>query len=451
VNEVDRLGYPATGSGLGSGAPPVVEHSRSLAVAERGSGGESPPWFSAGGVGPTLSPLVPVRRLPRLVVILLVAVVAVVALGIGRMTVPSGAVPSSASPGVSSAMSPRWVPSAPWAPQSSTGAANEPLDLPALAAAVNPAVVDINTQLGISNGEGAGTGIVLSPSGEVLTNNHVISGATTITATDVGNGQTYPATVVGYDPGHDIAVLQLRGASGLATASIGDSNGVAVGDHIAAIGNAGGRGGTPSVAVGTVSALNQAATVSNDFTGGAEQLSGMIQVAADVQPGDSGGPLVNAAGQVIGIDTAGSVDGRWQSGGNIGLAVPINDALTVSRQIWAGTASATVHIGATGILGILVDDSDAQTTPGHRGRIGHRYGSAAAVVAGVVPGSPAAEAGLVAGDTIVSLDGTTVDSPTTLTSLLTERHPGDSMRVAWIDVSGQQHSATVRLASGPPN
>lgn len=348
-------------------------------------------------------------------------------------------------------MSPRWVPSAPWAPQTSTSASNESLDLPALAAAVDPAVVDINTQLGISNGQGAGTGIVLSPSGEVLTNNHVISGATTITATDVGNGQTYPATVVGYDPSHDIAVLQLRGASGLATASIGDSNGVAIGDHIAAIGNAGGRGGTPSVAAGTVSALNQAATVSNDFTGGAEQLSGMIQVAADVQPGDSGGPLVNAAGQVIGIDTAGSVNARWQSGGNIGLAVPINDALTVSRQILAGTASATVHIGATGILGILVGDSDAQTAPGHRGRIGQRYGSAAAVVAGVVPGSPAAEAGLTAGDTIVSLDGTTVDSPATLTGMLTDHHPGDSMRVAWMDVPGQQHTATVRLASGPPN
>ncbi|HKS50563.1 MAG TPA: trypsin-like peptidase domain-containing protein [Pseudonocardiaceae bacterium] len=449
MNEVNRLGYPAARSGLGSGAPTVVEHSTS--VAERGSGGELPPWFSAAGVGPTPSPPAPARHPLRLMIIMLLAVVAVVALRVDRMTGRSSAVPSSASPGASSAMSPRWVPSAPWAPQTSTSASNESLDLPALAAAVDPAVVDINTQLGISNGQGAGTGIVLSSSGEVITNNHVISGATTITATDVGNGKTYPATVLGYDPSHDIAVLQLRGASGLATASIGDSNGVAVGDHIAAIGNAGGRGGTPSVAAGTVSALNQAATVSNDVTGGAEQLAGMIQVAADVQPGDSGGPLVNTAGQVIGIDTAGSVDARWQSGGNIGLAVPINDALTISRQIWAGTASTTVHIGATGVLGVLVDNSGAQTAPGHRGRIGHRYGSAAAVVAGVVPGSPAAEAGLTAGDTIVSLDGTTVDSPATLTSILTDHHPGDSMRAAWMDVSGQQHTATVRLASGPPN
>ncbi|HZS22491.1 MAG TPA: trypsin-like peptidase domain-containing protein, partial [Pseudonocardiaceae bacterium] len=271
-----------------------------------------------------------------------------------------------------------------------------------MAAEVDPAVVDINTQLSVPNGQGAGTGIVLSQTGVVLTNNHVINGAASITATDVGNGQTYPVTVVGYDSSHDIAVLQLQGASGLRTASIGDSNSVAVGDMIAAIGNAGGRGGTPSVAAGTVSALAQTATVSDDVTGGAERLSGMIQVAADVQPGDSGGPLVNAAGQVIGIDTAGSAGSRRQDGGDIGLAIPINDAITISRQIQTGTASGTVHIGATGILGILIQDAGVQAVPGHRGRLGYRYGSAGAAVAGVVAGSPAAQAGLAAGDIIVS-------------------------------------------------
>ncbi|MGB8996258.1 MAG: trypsin-like peptidase domain-containing protein, partial [Pseudonocardiaceae bacterium] len=143
------------------------------------------------------------------------------------------------------------------APPARSGASSGSTDVSALVAKVEPGLVDINTQLGYQNGEGAGTGIVLSPSGEVLTNNHVISGATSINVTDIGNGQTYPATVVGYDRGHDIAVLQLQGASGLQVASMGDSDAVAVGDEIAAIGNAGGVGGTPSIASGTVSALDQ--------------------------------------------------------------------------------------------------------------------------------------------------------------------------------------------------
>ncbi len=413
MNEMDRGEYPATGFAVPG--PPA----------------------------PTRGPLRPV--------ILLVALAAAVALGVGRIAVPSEAVSSSSSLGMPAAISPQWVPPASWSPHASTGASTAALDLSTLAAEVDPAVVDINTQLSVPNGQGAGTGIVLSQTGVVLTNNHVINGAASITATDVGNGQTYPVTVVGYDSSHDIAVLQLQGASGLRTASIGDSNSVAVGDMIAAIGNAGGRGGTPSVAAGTVSALAKTATVSDDVTGGAERLSGMIQVAADVQPGDSGGPLVNAAGQVIGIDTAGSAGSRRQDGGDIGLAIPINDAITISRQIQTGTASGTVHIGATGILGILIQDAGVQAVPGHRGRLGYRYGSAGAAVAGVVAGSPAAQAGLAAGDIIVSLDSTTVDSPATLTTVLTGHHPGDGMQLTWIDVAGQQHTATLRLAPGPPN
>jgi S1-C subfamily serine protease len=420
VNEVDRPGYPATEFGLG-------------------------------GVEPIPHPPTPARRPLRLLIIVLVALIAVVALEVGHVAVPSGVVPPSSSLGTPPAISPDSVPPASWVPRTSSSTSNAALDLSSLAAEVDPAVVDINTELGVPNGQGAGTGVVLSPTGEVLTNNHVINGATSITATDAGNGQTYPATVVGYDPTHDVAVLQLQGASGLHTAAIGDSDAVSIGDQIAAIGNAGGRGGTPSIAAGTVSALSQTATVSDDVTGGAEQLSGMIQVAADVQPGDSGGPLVNTAGQVIGIDTAGSAGSRRQSGGDIGLAIPINDAITISRQIETGTASATVHIGASGILGILIQDPGTQTVPGHRGRLGHRYGSAGAAVAGVVPGSPAAGAGLTAGDTIVSLDATAVDSPATLTAVLTGHHPGDRMQVIWVDVSGQQHSASLRLAAGPPS
>jgi S1-C subfamily serine protease len=313
-----------------------------------------------------------------------------------------------------------------------------------LVAKVAPGLVDINTQLGYQNGEGAGTGIVLTPSGEVLTNNHVINGATSITVTDIGNGQTYAATVVGYDRNHDVAVLRMQGASGLQTASIGDSNAVAVGDEIAAIGNAGGVGGTPSIAAGTVSALDQAITVSDDTTGSSEQLDGLVQVAADVEPGDSGGPLVNTAGQVVGVNTAGAAGSRFESTTSEGMAIPINDAIAISKQIDSGAGSANVHIGLTGILGIMVREP-------HSG-VRSWYGSTVpgVLVAGVTPGSPGEQSGLAAGDVIMSLDGATVDSPTTLTSLLTAHHPGDLVRVAWADQSGQQQNAAVRLAAGPP-
>jgi len=268
--------------------------------------------------------------------------------------------------------------------------------------------------------------------------------------TDIGNGQTYPATVVGYDRNHDVAVLQMQGASGLQTASIGDSDAVTVGDEIAAIGNAGGVGGTPSIAGGTVSALDQAVTVSDDTTGSSEQLSGLIQVAADVQPGDSGGPLVNTAGQVVGVDTAGSAGSRSQSSGGEGMAIPINDAIAISKQIDSGISSANVHIGPTGILGIMVREPTANA--GHNG-VRSRYGATVpgVLVAGVTPGSPSEQSGLAAGDVIMSLDGAAVDSPTTLTTLLTSHHPGDLVRVAWADQSGQQQTAAVRLAAGPPS
>lgn len=213
------------------------------------------------------------------------------------------------------------------------------MDLSELAVQVGPALVDINVRLDNQNAQAAGTGIVLSSSGEVLTNNHVISGATSISVTNVGNGQTYPATVVGYDHGNDIAVLQLEGASGLQTASIGDSSTVAVGDEIAALGNAGGRGGTPSVAAGTVSALDQTITVHDDATGSTQQLTGLIQVTAHLQPGYSGGPLVNTAGQVVGVNIAASTGVRSQSSGGEGFAIPINDAIAISKQIDAGSPS----------------------------------------------------------------------------------------------------------------
>lgn len=357
-----------------------------------------------------------------------------------RALLPEASPPAVTPPGA--------LPPAVTPPASSPGAASGSAQLSALAAKVGPALVNINVRL--PNARAAGTGIVLSSSGEVLTNNHVISGATSISVTDVGNGQTYPATVVGHDRGHDIAVLQLQGASGLQTASIGDSNTVAVGDEIAAIGNAGGRGGTPSIAAGTVSALDQTITVRDD-TGSAHRLTGLIHVTAPLRPGYSGGPLVNAAGQVVGVNTAASA-GSQSSGGD-GFAIPINDAIAISKQIDAGITSASVDIGPTAILGVAVQEPTAQARPGEQGSSGSRSGAvvSGAVVTGVMRGSPAEQSGLAAGDVIVSLDAAVVDSPSALATLLTGHHPGDLVRLAWVDPSGQQHTATVRLAAGPPS
>ncbi|HZD14908.1 MAG TPA: trypsin-like peptidase domain-containing protein, partial [Pseudonocardiaceae bacterium] len=424
MSELDRPGYLGAGPGAVSAPSPTVEYPRSAAGIGADGGWERPPppYFPPGGSWPPPAPSSPRRHPLRLLAVVLVVTLASAgAVGVSRAvwqaasTLPLWSPPRGRSavsrPGAQLPVSP---------PASSPGAPSGSVDLSALAARVDPALVDINTRLGYQNGDAAGTGIVLSSSGEVLTNNHVINGATSIAVTDIGNGQTYAATVVGYDRSHDIAVLQLQGASGLQTASIADSSSVAVGDEIAAIGNAGGRGGTPSIAAGTVAALDQTITVSDDTTGSAVQLAGLIQVAADVQPGDSGGPLVNTAGQVLGVNTAGSAGSRWEPAGGEGLAIPINDAIAISKQINAGTTSSTIHIGPTGILGILVQGPSTQAGHGKRDRPGNPYSSvtSGAVVAGVTPSSPNEQSGLAAGDVIVALGGAAVDSPTTLATLL---------------------------------
>ena len=321
-----------------------------------------------------------------------------------------------------------------------------PGNVDSIASAVDPALVDINVTLGYQSAQAAATGIVLNSSGLVLTNNHVVDGATSLSATDVGNGQSYSATVVGYDPSADVALIQLQNASGLATAQLGDSSQVTVGEAVVALGNAGGVGGTPSAAGGSIAALDQQITASDDGSGSSEQLTGMIQTNANIQPGDSGGPLVDSSGQVIGIDTAGASSSDASGSGQTtqGFAVPIDAAMTIVNQIQSQTTSATVHIGATAFLGVEIQPSDSQGDFG----FGAQSGSGA-TIADVVSGSPAAQAGLAAGDTIVSIDGQTVDSPTTLSTLLASHHPGDSVTIGWTDTSGAQQSSTVQLASGP--
>jgi len=316
-----------------------------------------------------------------------------------------------------------------------------------IAAQTDPGLVDIVSTLGYQQAQAAGTGLVLTSSGEVLTNNHVINGATSISVTDIGNGRTYQAKVVGYDQTRDVAVLQLQGASGLQTVNLGNSSTVAVGQKVVALGNAEGKGGTPSVAVGKITGLDSSITASDEGSGTSERLSGLINHNAPIQPGDSGGPLVNTAGQVIGIDTAASSSSSTpvqaaQTTATQAFAIPVNETLSIASQIEAGHGSATVHIGATGFLGVEVasaSNAAAQGVPAGSG----------AAIAGVLPGGAAESASITTGDVITSVDGQPVSSPSALQAAMEQHRPGDSVRIGWTDQSGQAQSATVTLATGP--
>jgi len=311
----------------------------------------------------------------------------------------------------------------------------------AIAASVDPGLVDIVTTLGYQHAEAAGTGLVLTPSGVVLTNNHVVEGATSIRVIDVGNRHTYRATVLGYDRSHDIAVLKLRGASGLRTVHTGNSDLVRVGDRVIGIGNAGGRGGKPSVVAGRIVRLDASVTASDASAGTKERLKGLIGHNAPIRPGDSGGALINASGRVIGINTAGS-PGFHLQGVPPAFAIPINQALSIARRIESSKASATVHIGSTGFVGIGVASASEAALQGVP------LGSGA-LVANVFPGTPASRAGLAVGDVIVRVGGRRVGSPLGLQSVLGRHHPGDRVGITWVGVGGASHSAMVTLMRGP--
>jgi S1-C subfamily serine protease len=309
----------------------------------------------------------------------------------------------------------------------------------------DPGLVDVMTNLGLQQEQAAGTGVVLTPSGEILTNNHVIKGATSIKVRDIGNGRTYAAKVVGYDQTRDIAVIQAVGASGLQTAALGDSSSVKVGDKVVALGNALGKGGTPSVAVGHVAGLGASIVASDEGAGTSERLTGLIHHNAPIQPGDSGGPLVSNTGKVIGIDTAASASSGFQlqqTARTQAFAIPINQAVTLAHQIEAGQASDTIHIGLTGLLGVGVQSAQQAAASGISAGSG-------AVVAQTVPNAPAARAGIVAGDVITTAGGHMVTSPSGLQSALERFHPGDHVSITWTDQFGQNHTATVVLTNGP--
>jgi len=317
-------------------------------------------------------------------------------------------------------------------------ASTAPLTTSQVAAVVDPAVVDVNTVVELPSGSGtaAGTGMIVTSNGEILTNNHVVESATSIRVTVAGRG-SYVAHVVGVDPTADVAVLKIDGVSGLPTVKFADSSSVTVGQAVVAIGNALGLGGTPTVTSGTITALGRAITAS-DATGATEHLTGMVQTDATIEPGNSGGPLVTTAGLVIGMNTAAASTSSTGQGSSVGFALPIDRVLSVANAIEAGKAGNGVVLGVPAFLGVVGQTVTLATGSGSSG-VGVAY---------VEPGTPAFSAGLVAGDVIVAIDGKSTLTATALGTLIREYRPGSRVTVTYENPAGKS-SVTAVLEAGP--
>jgi S1-C subfamily serine protease len=313
----------------------------------------------------------------------------------------------------------------------STGSGSGTTSGTAATATQQVGIVTVTSVLGYQNAESAGTGMILTSNGEVLTNNHVIDGATSVTVTVESTGKSYTAKVVGTSPTNDVAVLQLEGASGLQTAKVATStSGVSVGDAVTGVGNAGGTGSL-SAAAGKVTALNQSITATDDSGANAEKLHGLIQTSAAIIPGDSGGPLYDASGQIVGMDTAASSTNA-SGAATTAFAIPITTATGIASQIESGAQTTTIHIGLPGFLGVSVEDENGKT-----------------VVASLLPAGPAAAAGVTEGSVITKVGSATITDSSSLQAAMEKSQPNTKTTLTWTDPSGASHTATVTLATGP--
>jgi len=450
------------------------------------SGYGQPPY---GGYGAT-SPLPPMPPRPprRRIGLLSYVAVALVAGALGAGSVVALYHPASSStsaaPPSSGAVAPQPLPTGA-IPQPSNLAPGPSTNAPGVVSKVEPGLVIINTALQYNSEQAAGTGMVITSGGLVLTNNHVIEDSTRITATVVSTGRTYQATVVGYDVTGDIALIQLEGASGLRPVPIGSSATLKTGQTVVAMGNAEGQSMIVP-AIGTITALNQTITASNQ--GGSissETLHGMIETNANIVSGDSGGPLANTSGQVIGMDTAGN-SVRFGEQSAAGFAIPIDTALAVVQEIRAGQASSTITIGYPPFMGIYIatgSDSSPQGQADEQAQ-GNGFGgfsggfgnggfgnggsgcytsdvgltvpstiapvSSGTLILGVICGGPAAGAGISAGSVITAVNGQAIGSPDDLTSVVSKYRPGTTISVTWVSPSGQRTTSSIQLTSGPP-
>ncbi|MFJ3383319.1 MULTISPECIES: trypsin-like peptidase domain-containing protein [unclassified Curtobacterium] len=302
----------------------------------------------------------------------------------------------------------------------------------AATAAQKKGVVTINTVLNYDeSSQAAGTGMILTSDGTILTNNHVIQGATSITVTDETTGKEYKADVVGADATNDVAVLKLENASGLSTVTLDDDGEPSTGDTVTDVGNAEGTGNLVA-AEGTVTATDQDIQVQSESGTGTESLTGLIEVAANIVSGDSGGPVLDSEGEVVGMATAAS-----SGTANVtGYAIPITTAKSIAEKILAGESSSTITIGLPAFLGVEISSTATGTTSG-------------VAVAGTVDGSGAATAGLAAGDTITSIDGTAITTSDQLTQVIQSKSVGDKVSVGYTNSAGTAATVTVTLTAGP--
>lgn len=306
-----------------------------------------------------------------------------------------------------------------------------PMDPVAVAAAVDPSLVNISSDGGLFDATASGSGIVLTSDGEVLTSHHVIKGAEHIDVVDVGTGATYVATVLGYDRDRDIALLDLPDVDDLPVARLAEVS-ARVGTEVLAIGNAGGAGGGPTVVGGRIVDLDRAIVARNAGDLTRKALSGLIEVRAPVTAGQSGGALVDSTGAVLGVLAAAS--GRVSEADQPrGFAVPIDVALDVVEQIRSGIATDGVHIGPTATLGVLISN----VSNGVR-------------VDAVLYGQPAAQAGIPDDAVIATLDSRPVGSVSDVRAVIDRMSPGEAVSVGWIDDVGVHHDTDVVLGEGTP-
>jgi len=332
-----------------------------------------------------------------------------------------------------------------------------PADVQEVLAKVEPAVVSVDTTVVTGSGnngliEGAGTGMILTPDGEVLTNDHVVAGATTVTVTLFGQNDPLPARVIGTDPSQDIALIQIDNQHGLPTVTLGNSATARVGDDVLAIGNALALAGGPTVTEGIVSAKGRSLQAQSQLTGSSENLAGLLQTDAAINPGNSGGPLVNSRGQVIGMNTAVAASSSGNAPAqNIGFAIAINTIKPLIPQLLDGgtggvptsTTTTAPSASQTAYMGVLV----ATVTPA-LAQSRHLTPTSGALVQALAHGGPAQSAGMKVGEVIVSVGGATVSGVDTLKAAIDAHEPGQTVSVVVYE-GAVRHTLSVTLASEP--